>query len=364
LTDESLGIKKYLFGKIGRRLTFIFLLIGIIAPAISIIYFYSLASSLLIQTQEAFREQLFILESAVVVIIFLIAINVGFLGSFISRSITKPIKELHNAAKEIEKGNFDVRVEIKTNDEIAKLGHAINMSAIALGKMKEERTQLDKAKSEFLSITSHELKTPITPLVVQLQMMKQQYFGKLTPKQKESLDIVLRNTERLSKMIEDFLEISRIEAARLKFNFKRADLRETIEETISLMAGSANEKNIKLLSNLETLPIFEFDPDRISQVLRNLIYNAIKFSNNSSEIEICAISKKNHILLSIRDHGIGISPQDQIRIFEPFYQSEASLTRKYEGTGLGLAICRGIVESQKSTFIGLISFTGVNGRVK
>ena len=188
-------------------------------------------------------------------------------------------------------------------------------------------------------------------------MMKEQYFGKLTDKQKKSLEIVLRNTERLSKMIEDFLEISRIEAARLKFNFKKADLKETIDETISLMSGFANEKNIKLISNIDKLPNFEFDPDRISQVLRNLINNAIKFSNLNSEIEITATPKKTYILISVKDQGIGISPKDQIRVFEPFYQTEDSINRKYEGTGLGLAICRGIIESQKGK-IWVESFLG------
>jgi len=344
-------------GKINRRLTFLFLLIGIIAPAIGILYYHSLASSLLDPNLEIFIEQSLILESALIIIICLIAINAGVLGFLVSHSITNPIKKLHNAAKEIEKGNFDVRVDIKIDDEIKKLGDAINMSAIALGKMKDERKQLDKAKSEFLSITSHELKTPITPLVVQLQMMKEQYFGKLTDKQKKSLEIVLRNTERLSKMIEDFLEISRIEAARLKFNFKKADFKETINETISLMSGFANEKNIKLISNIDKLPIFEFDPDRISQVLRNLINNAIKFSNLNSKIEITATPKKNYILISVKDQGIGISPRDQIRVFEPFYQTEDSINRKHEGTGLGLAICRGIIESQKGK-IWVESFLG------
>lgn len=334
-------------GKINRRLTFLFLLIGIVAPTIGIFYFYSLSSSLIIPNPEVFNEELLILESTALVIIILIAINAGFLGFFISYSITKPIKQLHNAAKEIEKGNFDIRVDIKTNDEIAKLGNAINMSAVALGKMKEERKQLDKAKSEFLSITSHELKTPITPLVVQLQMMQQQYFGKLTEKQKKSLEIVLRNTERLSKMIEDFLEVSRIEAARLKFNFKKSNLNETLEETVGLMSGYANEKNIKLVLNVDRLPIFEFDPDRTSQVLRNLINNAIKFSNINSKIEITATSDKKQIIIGVKDYGIGISPKDQIRVFEPFYQTGDSINRKHEGTGLGLAICRGIIESQK-----------------
>ncbi len=146
------------------------------------------------------------------------------IGFLISRSFSKPIHDLYKAAQELEKGNFKIRTIIKTNDELTQLSDAFNRSALALSKMEEERTNLDKSKSEFLSITSHELRTPITPLKAQLQMLQQEYFGKLTDKQKESLTIILRNTERLNKIIEDFLEISRIEAARLKFVFRKTNL--------------------------------------------------------------------------------------------------------------------------------------------
>ena len=330
--EEPFDLKKFLFSKLSRKITLLFLLVGLAAPSIGIYYFYSISFSLLSSDQEIFAEQILLLDTATILIIALIAINMGIVGFFVSRSITKPIKQLHKAAQEIEKGNFNVRTDIKTNDEIAKLGDALNMSAITLGKMEEERKQLDKTKSEFLNITSHELKTPITPLKAQIQMLQQQFFGKLTEKQKASLRIVLKNTERLNKMIEDFLEISRIEAARLKFNFRKFNLKVTVEETIGLMKGFAKEKNIRLISNIGPIPIIEVDPDRFSQVLRNLIHNAIKFSKNNSEIEINVVPKKDHILFSVKDHGIGMLPQDQIRVFEPFYQIEETLNRKYEGT--------------------------------
>ena len=203
--EESFSLKKIVFGKISRKLTFLFFLVGILAPALGIYYFYSISSSLLIQNQELFAEQQIILETTAIMIIALIAANTTLMGYFISKSISKPIEELHEAAQELQKGNFSIRSNIKTDDEIAQLGQALNDSTIALEKMDDERKQLDKAKSEFLSITSHELRTPITPLKIQLQMLHQEYFGSLNDKQKESLEIVLRCTERLNKLIEDFL---------------------------------------------------------------------------------------------------------------------------------------------------------------
>jgi len=347
LDEGPFELKKFLFGKISRRITLLFLLVGIVAPTIVIFSFYSISTSILYEEIEMFDEQLMMLQATAVLLISLIAIWSGIIGILVSRSISKPIVALHKATQEIEKGNFDVRTDIHTNDEIEKLGHAINKTTIALSRMDDERRQIDKAKSEFLSITSHELRTPITPMKAQLQMLENGYFGKLMDKQKESIGIILRNAERLDRIIEDFLEVSRIEAARLKFVFRKTDLTDTITDTITFLEGFAKEKNIKLIINTTNLPIIQVDPDRVSQVLRNLTHNAIKFSKNDSKIEIAAETKKDYVLFSVKDYGVGMTSEDKLRVFEPFYQIEGHLDRKHGGTGLGLAICRGIVESQK-----------------
>jgi signal transduction histidine kinase len=347
VSKEPFEFKKLLFGKINRKITLLFLTVGIVAPTMGIYYFYSISTSFLYEESEIFYDQLALLQSAAIFIIALIAIDAAIVGIMVSRSISRPIITLYKATQEIEKGNFDVRTDINTNDEIEQLGHAINKTTAALSKMDEEREQIDKAKSEFLSITSHELRTPITPMNAQLQMLENGYFGKLTKKQKESVEIILRNAERLNILIEDFLEVSRIEAARLKFVFRKTDLNVTIKETVSFLEGFAKEKNIRLIVNASDLPIIEVDPDRVSQVLRNLTHNAIKFSKDNSKIEVAAVPKKDHILFSVKDYGVGMTPEDKLRVFEPFYQIEGHLDRKHGGTGLGLAICRGIVESQK-----------------
>jgi len=347
LIDALHNLKKYLFGKIGRKLTCLFLIVGIVAPTIGIIYFYLISISTLPLEQNVFTEQNTMLITTAITIIILIALNAGMIGFFISRSISKPIDEIYKATSELEKGNFTVRTNITTNDELEDLGRIFNKSAIALEIMDKEYKQLEKTKSEFISMTSHELRTPITPLKVQLQMMYKQYYGKLTRKQRATLMNILKNTERLNKIIEDFLEISRIEAARLKFTFKRTDLRETVYETINLMEGFGKEKNIQFITKLEKVPIIKADPDRVCQVLKNLIHNAIKFSPNNGKIEISISLKRSCIQFSIKDYGKGMSPTDQIRVYEPFYQVEDNEGKDYGGTGLGLAICRGIVEAQK-----------------
>jgi signal transduction histidine kinase len=340
-------LKTFFFGRISVKLTSLFLIVGIVAPGIGIGYFYLIASSFLMQNSEFFLQQQMLLNGAALLIIILIAVNTMLLGLVVSRSFTKPLKEVHKAAQELEKGNFSIRAFVKTNDELAQLADALNRSALALSKMDEEQQQLDKAKSEFLSITSHELRTPITPLKAQLQMLQQEYFGKLSDKQKESVDVILRNAERLNKIIEDFLEVSRIEAARLKFSFRKTDLQETVMDTVRFMEGFAKEKNITFITTASNLPFIEVDPDRISQVLRNLVHNAVKFSPAGGRIEITVELKKDHVQFSVKDQGVGLKSEDQIRVFEPFYQVEGTLNRKYGGTGLGLTICRGIIEAQK-----------------
>ena len=270
----------------------------------------------------------------------------AILPFFIIQSISKPVNELTTLSRELAKGNYKVRSDIKTGDEIEELGEVFNSAMDQLEKLDLERNQIDKAKTEFMSITSHELRSPMTPMKAQLQMVLGDYFGKLNKEQRDSLMIVLNNTERLDKIIVDFLEISRIEAARLKFNFIKADLSKTVNSVVEEMKGFMPEKKIKIEIHMEKLPTIEVDPDRVSQVLRNLINNAIKFTPENGLVEVFAKVHSNMILFSVKDNGVGMAEKDQRRLFEPFYQVDNMYQHKSGGTGLGLAISKGIVESQ------------------
>src|SRR3989344_2443930 len=265
---------------------------------------------------------------------------------YISKKMLKPLEQLHNVTQEIGRGNFKVRANINTKDEFQELGDSFNRTIEQLEKIDEERKQIDSTKTRFLSITSHELRSPMTPMQAQLQMLQEGYLGNMNKKQKKAVDIVYRNTQRLDKIIVDFLEISRIEAARLKFNFIKVNLSDYIKQLVEEMKGFMPEKKIQIIANVSKLPYFEVDPDRVMQVLRNLLNNAIKFTPNKGKIEITARCENNFIFFSVKDSGVGIKQEQQSRIFEPFSQAEQSIYRQYGGTGLGLAICRGIVGSQ------------------
>ncbi|MFC1741690.1 ATP-binding protein [Nanoarchaeota archaeon] len=283
------------------------------------------------------------------ILLALLVINVATIlfALHMARATARPIHTLQDATEQVEKGNFQVRVDINTGDEIEKLGDTFNKTTEALERMDEEYKEIDRAKTKFLSITSHELRSPMTAMKAEMQMLLKGYFGRLNKKQKEAVDIVLRNTTRLDDIIVDFLDISRIEAARLKFEFKKTHLEPHVKRLVKEMKGFMPEKKIKVVLNMDKLPEIEVDPNRAMQVLRNLLNNAVKFSPEKSKVVVSVAQNHEGILFSVADAGIGINEEDQKKLFEPFFQAENSMYRNYRGTGLGLAICRGIVQSQK-----------------
>lgn len=329
------GLREELFGEINKKLIggFITVVVGAIVLE-AIAYYYTI--------KYGFNT------SSIVLLSFILALVISFFAAmFIARPISEPVEQLSRATRKLKKGDFKTRVKIKTGDELEELGKSFNLMAEALGKIDEEHKQLDNAKTKLLSITSHELRSPMTPIKAQLQMLIENYFGDLNKKQKESLKIVLNNTNRLDKIIQDFLEISRIEAARLKFEFKKISIKEQIQKNVKEINDYLPEKNIKVDIEAEKLPQINADPERFSQVLRNLLINAKKFSDKNSKIKISAKEQKNFIQICVKDEGVGISKKNQPKIFQPFYQEEGTMYREFGGSGLGLSISKGIIEAQK-----------------
>lgn len=265
---------------------------------------------------------------------------------YTKNNLLKPIHELYKTTEKLEKGDFSTKVNIRTKDELEKLGKTFNRAIASLNETETERNQLDKAKTEFLAVVSHELRSPMTPMKAQLQMLKTGYQGRVNPKQKASIDIIIRNADRLDKLIVDLLDISKIETTQLKFNLRETDLNKLILENTDYLKQLLPDKKLKITTRLAVLPKIQIDPDRVSQVLRNTIGNAIKFSNPHGKIHIETEKKKGHIEVRVTDTGIGIPDEQQKGLFTPFYQIENSLSRKYGGAGLGLAISKGIIELQ------------------
>jgi signal transduction histidine kinase len=207
-----------------------------------------------------------------------------------------------------------------------------------------ELKKLDKLKTTFLNITSHELRTPITPMKGYIQMLLQRRMGVTTKDQKNALEVVLRNINRLDNLIQDILDISRLESKTMKFHLGKTDISGLVEETTATMHPSATKKNIIINAEVERdLSDIVIDRDRIKQVLLNLIDNAIKFSSKGGRIDVRVLKEKENILFEVQDFGRGIPKDKRNKVFDTFFQVDSSIDREVGGVGLGLSIARGIV---------------------
>jgi PAS domain S-box-containing protein len=213
-------------------------------------------------------------------------------------------------------------------------------------KAEEKLKELDKLKDDFLSITTHELKTPLTPIKSQSQLLLNGDYGPLNAEQRHSILMIARNEENLNRLISDLTDISKIKSNKLKLIFEKVKPNEIINSIIKDVANLTEEKNI----NISFLPVANdleiiADKLRLTQIVSNLINNAIKFTPENGHINIDAKNIDNNVIITIKDTGIGLSLENINKLFMPFFQVQSDLNRQYRGTGLGLAITKGIVEA-------------------
>ncbi len=224
--------------------------------------------------------------------------------------------------------------------------------------------KLEKIKSDFISIVSHELRTPLTSIKNSVDIVLSGRAGALPENMERFLSMAKRNIGRLGEIINDLLDISKIEAGKMDFSFAQIDINSVIENVCSSLGGLAKEKNLELSCDCApVLPKINADSKRLEQVLTNLVSNAIKFTENGKTIRVKSvltgagsINKENpfrveleklvgdYIVVSVKDEGIGLAQEDMLRAFDKFAQIENSLSRKVGGTGLGLPIAKQLLE--------------------
>jgi len=273
------------------------------------------------------------------------------------------IKEIFNIKNKIDKGLEVIDQEFEyqiSEDEKMPFGISATMLKkenahlgvlYVIRDMREtkelmELKRIDKLKDEFLSMVSHELRTPLTSIKAYTETLLYMVEENDIESEKEFLNIINEESERLSRLINDVLDLSKIEAGKMTFIIKEEDLSILINKAVKNMFGFANEKKIKLLGEFseENIKVY-IDNDRMLQVLANLINNAIKFTPEEGTVRVIAkIIDENYVEISVKDNGAGIRDEDKERIFEKFKQSEDILTRQAGGTGLGLPICKNIIE--------------------
>ncbi len=281
-------------------------------------------------------------------IFYILAISSGsvFISVFlIMRSSLSPITKIMDASRRIQKGEYGTQVEHKSKDEIGGLVKSFNLLSSAMKEKIEQSKEIDKAKDEFLAMITHELKTPLVPIQGYSELLLDGTLGELTEEQKEKIRIMYQSSLSLSQLIQDLLDVRRIELGQLKFNKISVNADKLVYDAIEIMAVSAAKVGAKLTANIEKSINVTCDPDRIIQVLTNLIKNSIKFVPEQRGIIVVGVREDgNEALFSVNDNGIGIPKNMQEGLFKKFYQVDTSVRRKSEGSGLGLAICKGIVE--------------------
>jgi signal transduction histidine kinase len=304
---------------------------------------------------------------------------------FVAR-ILRPISALTQATSEIEKGNLDVSVKRKGNDELSVLSDSFNSMVNSIKRYNERQNELTKAlefkndeltetekdlrraneelvntetaKEEFLSMISHELKTPLTPLKMYAEMLlKIRSMGELNEKQLKAMKMILRSISQLELLVNDIFDVYKLDIGKLQLKKKVVQVASLVKENMSELGLLMRDKQIQF--NAEIIPPSEkvnvlCDPRRIGQVLANLIKNSVDFvPDKGGRITIrteAGYSKQtndgnsNYVVFTIEDNGSGIPFEKINNLFKKFYQVDTSTKRKHGGTGLGLAICSGIVE--------------------
>ena len=219
-----------------------------------------------------------------------------------------------------------------------------------LARKNEELTHLDQLKSDFMATMSHELRTPLTSIIGYSDMLLSGMTGELNEKQSAFLDSILKGGEALLGLINDILDLTKIEAGRLELQFESVDLRAALLGVLPVVKPRAEDKRIRISTFLPTdLPLVWADPGKFNQILLNLITNGIKYTHENGTVSVEARPLDDAVEIWVNDTGIGIAKEDQIKVFRRFTQIDSSATRIQGGTGLGLAIVRELVELHGGT---------------
>lgn len=259
-------------------------------------------------------------------------------------SMRRPLEELVDAAGRLATGDRSARVEVGGLSETATLGAAFNEMAEELEQEESRREQLDRLKDEFVLTASHELRSPLTSVqgFAELLMLDR---DSLTPRQRETVEIILDNCRHLVRLLNDLLDLARSDAGRLSLQPRPTEVAPLVDDVVRTMRAQTEAGNQSLTAGIQPgLPLINVEPDRIRQILVNLLTNAHEYSPEGASIHVSAQAIGAEVEIAVTDNGPGIPSEQLERIFDRFTRGDAGLTQRVGGTGLGLAISKSLVE--------------------
>ncbi len=267
------------------------------------------------------------------------------LGYAISLSLVGPVRKMDQRFNELAAGDFSRRIAIPNRDELGALAENLNRMSDELGRLYRQLETANRHKSEFLANMSHELRTPLNAVIGFSEVLKERMFGELNEKQADYVNDIHASGAHLLSLINDILDLSKIEAGRMELEVAEFSLPAMLETAITLVRERATRHGIAL--SLEVAPDIDTiraDERKVKQVMLNLLSNAVKFTPGGGAVRVGAKINGQAIEVSVADTGAGIAPEDQALVFEEFRQVGRDSARKAEGTGLGLALAKKFVE--------------------
>ncbi|HUF27148.1 MAG TPA: HAMP domain-containing sensor histidine kinase [Gemmatimonadaceae bacterium] len=271
---------------------------------------------------------------------------VAAIAIWLTRSISRPVRELETGMRRVAHGDFEYRLPIRPDrrDEFGPLSESF-------ASMTAQLAELDKLKAEFMSIASHELKTPLNVIVGYVQLLDEGIYGQLSPKQREICVTIRAQADALGRLVQQLLDVSRFEAGAGRLEVRAVPLTGFLDELERAFQVLALQRGIDFeVSRTAALPtIVMWDADRMNEVLGNLLSNAFKFTERGGRVELDVETTSGNLKMSVRDSGVGI-PADQLpRVFQKFFQADNQDQAAQAGSGLGLAIAKEIVEAHSGT---------------
>lgn len=277
---------------------------------------------------------------------FLLAVAISVLVSILlvyvfSIRITRPLKEISNAARIISGGEFNKRLDINSEDEIGELAKSFNQMITALQNLEEMRRG-------FIANVSHELRTPMTSIRGFIEGILDGTIP--VERQRDYLIIVKDETNRLNRLVNDLLDLAKMEAGEMQLNLRSFNINELIRRCVIKLESLIVQKNISIEANFDEEDIYvNADSDAIERVIINLIHNAIKFTSEKGKITLSTSRQKDKVVIAVADNGVGIDKDEIDLIWDRFYKSDKSRSKDKTGTGLGLAIIKNIINEHKQS---------------